>query len=84
MEKEIRFISEEEVLLVESSELMNNIHAYDSEIFGRINATLEGMKEGKTYSISFINVLLFEAMDLFENTHSDETDIYFKLEKRLG
>lgn len=76
-------ITEEQRLLNEAHTLMDNIHAYDSEISGKIEATLNGMNGGTKYATDFINGLLSEAMDLFENCHADETEIYFELEKRL-
>ena len=62
---------------------MENTHSYDSQIAGKIDATLDGIKNGKEYSEIFLKGLLEDSLDLFENTHSDEYETYFKIEKYL-
>lgn len=71
-------------LVKEARELMENTHSYDSEIAGKIDAFLEGIQEGKSYSKSFIDGLLSDSLYLFEHTHSDETETYEKINSYLG
>ena len=70
-------------LIKEARELMENTHSYDSQVARMIDATLEGLKEGKEYADTFYTSLLYDSLDLFENTHSDETETYFKIDEYL-
>ena len=71
-------------LIEEARELMENTHSYDSQIAGKIDATLEGIENGNIYSKTFIDDLLSDSLYLFENTHSDETETYEKINNYLN
>jgi len=70
-------------LIKEARELMENTHSYDSEIARKIDATLDGLKEGKVYAETFYTNLLYDALYLFEHINCEETEIYQKLDKYL-
>ena len=72
------------IVITEARQELENLHAGEITLAGRIDYFLKSIKENKIFATSYIEQLLDELLWAFEDRNYEESNIYKLVEKTRG